>query len=158
MRFCKGTTSKGFPCIRKIKAGVKYCHAHKGEYEECSICYEDMQCKSTLKCGHVFCVACLSKCTSINCPLCRRETNQYQLDVRENAQKVYSIIQVFKKKPKVGRMKLAHDLCELVMKTHDRFLSDPRFNKAFGSKVEEFSQEGLQCDKFITQIASYNAR
>lgn len=158
MRFCKGTTSKGFPCIRKIKDGDKYCHGHKGEYEECAICYEDMQYKSTLMCGHAFCVACLSKCTNINCPMCRRETNQYQLGVRENVRKVSSIIQVFKSKTKGGRMKLAHDLCELVMKTHDHFLADARFNKAFGSKLVEFSQEGLECDKFITQVASYNDR
>ena len=38
--------------------------------EECAICYEKaVDC--ALPCGHLFCLACLRRCSSKNCPLCR---------------------------------------------------------------------------------------
>jgi len=50
--YCRGITQRGCPCISKAKDGEFYCDEHDGDYEECPVCYDDMQCKSQLKCGH----------------------------------------------------------------------------------------------------------
>lgn len=74
--YCRGLSLFGQPCCNKVTCTEsKYCSLHTGVYVECPICYEDMQNKLTLRCGHTFCIKCLKSWRDSSCPHCRKNTN-----------------------------------------------------------------------------------
>lgn len=154
--YCKAITKTGTPCIRKIKCG-KYCTTHKGEYEDCPICYDDMQAKTVLKCGHSFCIACISKCEK-SCPLCRQETNEFPTKfantLRIISSKKYSNIRLSEENSK----KKVKQWFDLVMTVHYKVLIVEEFRNVFFEKIKYLSTKGMEMNKFIKQIESFKQR
>ena len=156
--YCRGITRRGCPCVCKVKDGGLYCRVHDGDYEECPICYDDMQCKSQLECGHSFCVPCLNMC-DIACPVCRRETNVHREStdrhICELSQKMYGIKTI---SSKVDKMNTAYDICNLTMKLHTVLLARKSFCDQFEEKLVEFDRQGMYTCTYIKQIASYKQK
>jgi hypothetical protein len=153
--YCRGITQRGCPCVCKVKDGELYCSVHDGDYEECPICYDDMQCKSQLECGHSFCVPCLNMC-GIECPVCRRETNVHREStdrcIRELSKKMYGMKTI---SSKVDKMNSAYDICNLTMQLHTVLLARKSFCDQFEEKLVEFDRQGMYTCTYMKQIASY---
>ena len=58
---------------------------------DCCICYESIQYSATTPCGHVFCTGCYTQSVirSNQCPMCRTELYQADLNVNTNNDGVY---------------------------------------------------------------------
>ena len=75
--FCKGTTKKGTPCMRKCLSGSLYCRIHFEvlEEDECPVCLDDYIPAIKSVCGHHVCQSCLKGMKdsgrTVCCPLCR---------------------------------------------------------------------------------------
>ncbi len=69
---CLEITLKGKQC-KKRKRGESYCWIH---YKDCSICYNEINDKTTLGCNHSFCKECIYRwiTKSGTCPMCRTMT------------------------------------------------------------------------------------
>ena len=152
--FCKGITKKGTPCIKKIKNG-KYCSSHKGDFEECVICYEDMQFKGQLSCNHSFCISCLSNCEKA-CPYCRQDTNIFKQKNDLAMQKISTNLRHFHfVKRKKDKIEIAHQTFKLIMKNHTKILKDKKFIQIFFEKMQELSRDGMDTEIYLNQICSY---
>lgn len=157
MGFCKAITSDGCPCTNVAESG-RYCEEHDGDYDECPVCYEDMQCKSSLECGHTFCLFCLYKC-EVMCPLCRAETNVFrnnQIDVLENIKEV--MITQWATTDKANRIQLAHDICDQMMQNHIFSLTKKTMIDLFEKKLDELCEVGMNTDKLKKQLESFKER
>lgn len=152
--FCKGITKDGYPCVRKIKKGEIYCKSHNGVYEECGICYDDMQCKTVLECGHSFCTSCLNNC-SIACPMCRKHTNFRRILTDQSIQKLSIKIGKMDFLHPDEKMNNAYDIFNLSMQLHSVLLPKKEFFKNLESKLNEFSEQGMNTDKYKKQMLSY---
>jgi hypothetical protein len=79
METCKSITKKGKKCKKYKQKNCDTCWNHKTPKDICTICFEGCQNKKTLKCGHNFCINCISKWIYLEgkktCPLCRAEVN-----------------------------------------------------------------------------------
>lgn len=68
---CNAFTQKNSLCTNAAhKNGLCKMHMKK-DYDECSICYDNMYVKETLACGHSFCKHCIYKWKGNTCPMCR---------------------------------------------------------------------------------------
>lgn len=78
INICSGVTKTGKKCCKKVKNG-NLCCLHKRqdtsmtEVENCTICYEDQNNPTKMKCNHSFCKVCIDKWLEKHstCPICR---------------------------------------------------------------------------------------
>lgn len=160
--YCKAITNNGAPCIKLVKKGDKYCHLHKccsGEYEECPICYDDMQRKVKLSCGHSFCISCLQNTDNDSCPLCRERTNHIYRE-REVGIQVLSYMMEFnslESMPIEQKVKLAYDIFDGTTALHCYLFKVRDFMVQYEAKVQEFSTK-MDTSRYAKQIASYKEK
>lgn len=161
--YCKGITKKGEPCIKLVRKGNKYCNLHKcrsGEYEECPICYDDMQCKVELKCCHSFCRGCLQNTKNDTCPLCRKRTNhifrerETEIEILSDLMEYHSEVQGLSTEQ---RIKLAYDIFDCTATLHCYLFKIRVFMVHYESKVREFSKR-INTTRYSKQIESWKQR
>lgn len=160
IRFCGGITMKGYPCIRHAKNGSRYCFSHeKNIDEECGICYDDMQQKKTLSCGHEFCTSCLIQC-SVSCPLCREKTNIHRKSSDDSRKILISLFAKFNNidNNKDDRILLAHDIAKTIMRFHASYFADRDFVENFEGRMIDFSKDGMYTGTYLKQMSSYKQR
>ena len=160
--YCKGITKKGEPCIKLVRKGNKYCDVHKccsGEYEECPICYDDMQSKVELKCGHSFCTSCLQNTHNDSCPLCRNSTNHI-FRKREAGIQVLSHLMQYHTEEQIHadeRILMAHDIFNATVSLHCYLFRIKEFMIHYEDKVREFSTR-MNTTRYAKQIGSWRQR
>ena len=155
--FCKAITKSGTPCIRQAMKCGKYCGSHKGKYKECPICYDDMQARRTLKCGHSFCVTCLCKCGDA-CPMCRQETNDIPYLIEETVKTIGVKLGRNDWLSRDERKKNVKECCDMFMSVHYKFLTVEKFMSIFVERVKDLSIQGVDMDKIVMQLESFNSR
>ena len=77
MNICKGLTKGQIPCKRRV-FGADYCFQHspppereQERPEDCPVCFEPMQQRGPLSCGHWVHIGCVVKSGKSECPICR---------------------------------------------------------------------------------------
>lgn len=155
--FCKAITTSGTPCVRHVTCGRPYCGAHRRRYQKCPICYEDMQAKKVLACGHTFCVTCLCKCDRA-CPLCRQETNDFREKVDETLIRIVRKIEMNDALSVEARKVNSTECCDMIMSVHYKIMFMERFRTTFIEKVHDLSAQGMDMGKILKQIASFSSR
>lgn len=154
--YCKAITKKGYPCTHRANG---YCGNHTpkgGEYEECAVCYDDLQSKTILMCGHSFCLPCLQRLNTSICPMCRRNTNTIYKTVKE---KVKEIHRALREMPNIigldNRKAQARHIFSTVMSIHSYLFSADHFLEQFEQKMMECSRDGMDTDLYNKQLAAF---
>lgn len=161
--YCIGITRNGCPCTRRAKEN--YCYLHrpkKDNYDECIICFHDMQCKIDLDCGHSFCISCLQKWRQPSCPICRQCTNiEITTDVQS---KMWFIHRALDEMPDtIGKNKKIakiHSIMSTALSIHS-YLFDKNngtFKEQFEQKVKELHECGMNTTKYKKATESYDSR
>lgn len=159
-KYCSGITKNGNPCTLRTKH--KYCNNHapkKGsEHCECPICYDEMQCKVELKCGHSFCLPCLQNWEWESCPICRAKTNQVYRDVKNKISLIRKILSEFPDmKGKEKQIENAHIVMKTALTIHS-FLFRHTFLQHFEEKSTELQKSGMNTDRYRRALESYHSR
>ena len=75
---CSGMLSNKSRCRVRTLSDSGYCHFHNHQSkvldikeEQCSICFENVEKKDILECGHLVHIDCLKKGYKCECPVCR---------------------------------------------------------------------------------------
>lgn len=163
--YCIAVTQKGYPCTNQRKAKGCYCGVHqpkKKKYEECSICYHDMQRKVDLECGHSFCLSCLQKWRKPTCPICRQCTN---MEITKDIHLKMSFIHktLHEMPDTIGKSKKivkAHSIMSTALSIHS-FLFDKNngtFRENFEMKATELYECGMNTLKYKKALESYDSR
>lgn len=159
--YCKGITKKGEPCIKLVGKGNKYCSVHQcsGGYEECPICYDDMQCKVELSCGHTFCFSCLQNTHNDSCPLCRENTNHIFRERETSIQVLSDLMQYHAEEqiPVDERILMTHDIFNSTVALHCYLFRINVFMVHYEDKVREFSTR-MNTTRYAKQIESWRQR
>lgn len=162
--YCKGITKKGEPCIKLVRKEDKYCSVHRcrsGEYDECPICYDDMQCKIELTCGHTFCISCLQNTNNDTCPLCRKSTNHIFREREVGIEVLSDMMQYHTDEQdemsKKQRIQLAYDIFDNTASLHCYLFNIKAFMVHYESKVREFSKK-INTTRYAKQIESWRQR
>lgn len=159
--YCQGITRNGSPCINKTKD--KYCNVHKPkeQFEECSICYNPMQCKISLRCEHAFCLPCLQNWENSTCPMCRKKTNHVYAKVHKRKMFIrYGLLVIENTAGKENKTAMVHKVMKAVLSIHS-YLFSPRYTfiGIFEDKLLELeSDEDFDATKYKKALASYYSR
>ena len=165
--FCKGLSCGGHPCCNKITTiGSKYCSRHSRDYDECPICYDDMQNAITLGCGHKFCITCLQACKKSACPMCRKQTNfMTNIVIRTMSQcNRYANVANSLKRTEKERIQADVKFMNNIFYIHTIVFKDKSFLKEFERKLNYLLETELVIDefpvfkKFKKKLESYKER
>jgi len=82
---CKHLLSTNTRCKRYVKKGFKYCHHHYRKIydkpKNCPVCYSSLhQTTRSLSCGHWVHRSCIQKSQKAECPICRAELSDIEVD------------------------------------------------------------------------------
>lgn len=158
-KYCCGITKKGIPCTRRTKD--KYCNNHapkNGHYDDCPICYDEMQCKIDLQCGHSFCLPCLQNWENGTCPICRAGTNRILKDVKTKVSFIRKTLDEFQDtKGKEKQFEKAHSIMSTALTIHS-YLFKHTFLKYYDEKTVELQESGMNTDRYKRALASYYSR
>lgn len=160
--YCKGIKKDGGPCTCKTKK--KYCNNHiskTGHYEDCPICYEEMQYKVDLSCSHSFCLPCLQIWTHGTCPICRDLTNHVIVETVKKIREIESgLVDVAKAVSKEKKREKAHKLMKTILSIHS-YLFQPNYSfiKIFEDKIQELEADAdFDTTKYKKALDSYYSR
>jgi len=162
--YCQGITRDGCPCTNKTKG--KYCNVHEpkdGNFEDCPICYNPMQSKIRLRCGHSFCLPCLQNWSCKTCPMCRKKTNHILEKVQNRVAFIrYGLLVIENTTGKEKKTAKAHEIMKAVFTIHSYMFSpgnSSNFLGIFEDKILELeSDEDFDATKYKKALASYYSR
>ena len=160
--YCQGITRDGCPCTNMTKD--KYCNVHKPNelnFEECSICYNPMQFKISLRCGHSFCLPCLQNWSCKTCPMCRKKTNHIFEKVRLRVASIrYGLLAIENMVGKENKTAKAHEVMKAVLTIHSYLFSPGyTFLGIFEDKLLELESDvDFYTTKYKKALASYYSR
>lgn len=100
---CIGITKNGDNCKKKVSNNNKFCNIHTKKWNnekpnECPICFEPMNEKRPLECGHWIHRSCILKSNKCECAICRKVlmekyivTNMKPLEIIEEDENIDNI-------------------------------------------------------------------